>query len=70
MLTYGYGDKGFEMLGNDSSLTSVFGTELISGAAEASTLCSVLVGGSGAASADAGRALLYTGDGRRAFPIS
>lgn len=70
MLTYGYGDKGLELLGNDSSLASVLGTELISCAAAASGLGSVLVGRSGAATAGAGRALLYTGDGRRAFPIS
>lgn len=70
MFTYGYGDKGLEMSENDSDLTSVLGTELISGDAAASTLESVVVGGSGVATAGAGRALLYTGDGRRAFPIS
>lgn len=70
MLTYGYGDKGLERLGIDSAWTSGLGTELISGGAAASTLGSVLVGGSGVATAGAGRELPYAGDGRRAFPIS
>ena len=49
MLTYGNGDKGLEISGNDSSFTYVLGTDLISGVA----------------TADAGRALLYTGDGNK-----
>lgn len=79
-ITYGYGESDFENPWSDSALSSVLGTEFISGlgcsavstfgSGVASDFCIVAVAGSGLASAGAGRALLVKGNGRRAFPIS
>lgn len=80
-ITDGYGESDFENARSDSALTSVLGTEFISalgcpavctfGSGAASAFCIALsaVVGSGLASAGAGRALLVTVNGRRAFPI-
>lgn len=79
IITYGYGESDFENPGSESALTSVLGTEFISGIAFLSVstfespptaFCTLsVVAGSGIESTAAGRALLITGDGRRAFPI-
>lgn len=80
IITHGYGESDFENPGSDSALTSVLGTEFISGVtfpsvstfeSPATAFCTVLsvVAGSGIESTAGGRALLITGDGRRAFPI-
>ena len=64
-ITVGYGESGLENPETGSALASVLGAEFICVAA-----CAFCTAGSGLASAGAGRALLVTGTGRRAFPMS
>ena len=80
-ITCGNGESDCENPGSGSALTSVLGTEFISGigcpavssfgSGAASVFCTALsaVARSGLASQGAGRAFLVTVVGRRTFPI-
>lgn len=68
-ITEGYGESGLETAGNDSSFTSCFATEFISGAGSA-TASAFCTGAASAASSGAGSALLVAGNGNKAFPMS
>lgn len=68
-LTDGYGERGLENPETDSALTSVLGTAFIWGVASAFCTLVAVAADSELTSAGAGRVLLGTGDGRRAFPI-